>query len=55
MQDSFYNNFKNLYETLKDNNITNYTTWTIEFFKDEEKAKNKNYDGILILGANKSF
>ena len=55
MQDSFYNNFKNLYETLKDNNITNYTTWTIEFFKDEEKAKNKNYDGILILGANKTY
>lgn len=51
MQDSYYSKFKTLEDILKANNVTNYTTWTIEFFNDEQKKKNNDYDGFLILGA----
>ena len=53
MQDSYYMKFQSYYLTnsLKQNNISNYTDWVIEFFNDEQKKKNKGYDGYLILGA----
>ena len=47
----YYNKFKLLENILKSNNITNYTFWTIEFFNENEKKRNNNYDGYLILGA----
>ena len=50
-EDSYYNKFRNFYYILKTNNITNYTFWAIEFFNEEEKERNNNYDGYLILGA----
>ena len=50
-EDSYYNKFRNFYYILKTNNITNYTFWAIEFFNEEEKDINNNYDGYLILGA----
>ena len=53
MQDSYYTKFQSHYLTnsLKQNNISNYTDWVIEFFNDEQKKKNKGYDGYLIVGA----
>ena len=53
MQDSYYNKFTaySLENSLKKNNIDNSSIWSIEFFNDEEKKKNKGYDGYLILGA----
>ena len=50
-ENSYYNKFKLLENILKSNNITNYTFWTIEFFNENEKKRNNNYDGYLILGA----
>jgi hypothetical protein len=51
--DSHYEKYRtySLENSLKKNNITNYTFWTIDFFNDEQKKKNKGYDGFLILGA----
>ena len=53
MSDSYYKPFKpyDFSRSLKENNIGNYTDWSIEFFNDEQKKKNKGYDGFLILGA----
>ena len=53
MQDSYYFKFSSysLENSLKKNNIGNYSYWTIEFFNDEQKKKNNGYDGYLILGA----
>lgn len=53
MQDSYYMKFQPYYliYSLKQNNISNYTDWVIEFFNEDQKKKNKGYDGFLILGA----
>ena len=45
--DSYYGNFKGLEYVLKNCSISNFSSWTIEFF-DEKK---NNYDGYIILGA----
>lgn len=51
--DSYYSEFYpfSLFNSLKHNNLENYTDWTIDFFNDEEKKKYKGYDGYLILCA----
>jgi hypothetical protein len=53
MQDSYYSKFSSysLENSLKKNNVSNHTLWTVEFFNNDEKKKNKGYDGYLILGA----
>ena len=53
MEDSYYAEFESYYlsESLKLNNISNHSDWTIEFFNDQQKKKNKGYDGYLIFGA----
>ena len=53
MQDSYYLKFRDYSweNSLKANNISNNTDWTIEFFTDEEKKKKNGFDGYLILGA----
>jgi len=57
MQESYYSKikFKTLQEILKSNNISNYTSWSIEFFDEEQKKKNKNFDGFLILGVDDTY
>ena len=53
MSDSYYSPFKiySFQRSLKENKINNHTDWSIEFFNDNEKKKNKGYDGFLIYGA----
>ena len=53
MSESYYSKFKtySFQNSLKQNNINNHTDWSIEFFNDNEKKKNKGYDGFLIYGA----
>ena len=55
MQESYYSKFKTLQDSLKSNNVSNYTTWSIEFFDEEQKKKNKNFDGFLILGVDNTY
>ena len=55
MQESYYSKFKSLQDTLKANNVSNYTRWSIEFFDEEQKKKNKNFDGFLILGLDNTY
>lgn len=55
MQESYYSKFKTLQDTLKTNNVPNYTSWSIEFFDEEQKKKNKNFDGFLILGVDNAY
>ena len=56
MQDSYYMKFSPYYliKSLKNNNITNHSMWSIEYFNDQQKKKNKGYDGYLIFGAGDS-
>ena len=51
LEGSYYNKFQSFSSILKNNNITNYTFWTIEFFNEEEKEINNNFDGYIVLGA----
>ena len=53
MEDSYYSKFMqfSFENSLKLNKIDNYSDWTIEFFNDEERKKNKGFDGYLIYGA----
>ena len=53
VSDSYYAKFRSysLFNSLKDNNISNYSDWTIDFFDDKDKKKYKGYDGYLVLGA----
>ena len=53
MEYSYYLKFSkfSFENSLKFNKIDNYSDWTIEFFSDKEKNKNKGFDGYLIYGA----
>ena len=53
MSESYYSQFQtySFQRSLKENNVSYHTHWTIEFFNDSEKKKNKGYDGFLIYGA----
>ena len=55
MQESYYSKFKTLQDSLRANNISNYTTWSIEFFDEEQKRKHGNFDGFLILGVDNTY
>ena len=55
LQESYYSKFKTLQDTLRANNISNYSSWSIEFFNEEQKNKNKNFDGFLILGVDDTY
>ena len=53
MENSYYSKFKkySLENSLRANNISNYTDWTIQLFDDNEKKQNNGYDGYIIFGA----
>ena len=55
MQESYYSKFKTLQDSLRANNISNSTAWSIEFFDEEQKRKNGNFDGFLILGVDNTY
>jgi hypothetical protein len=55
MQESYYSKFKTLQESLRANNISNSTAWSIEFFDEEQKRKHGNFDGFLILGVDNTY